>query len=130
MRLPWDEAPSCEHAHYDQCPTPDDNSEAGTRPVCDLPMGDSADGLCNMAGNVWEWVQDEWHPSYSGAPIDGSGWCSTPGCPPEDLGENGHRVIRGGLWNGPEDRLRVTYRTSNLPGAILGNLGGRLVMPR
>jgi len=50
-------------------------------------------GLYDMHGNVWEWVQDEWHDSYEGAPTDGSAW--------ED-GSGASRVIRDGCWfNGP-----------------------------
>ena len=46
-------------------------------------------GLYDVHGNVWEWVQDKWHPSYDGAPSDGSAW--------ED-GVVAFRVFRGGSW--------------------------------
>ena len=45
--------------------------------------------LYDMHGNVWEWVQDEWHDTYDGAPDDGSA------C--ED-GVGAFRVLRGGSW--------------------------------
>ncbi|MGZ5198494.1 MAG: SUMF1/EgtB/PvdO family nonheme iron enzyme [Telluria sp.] len=47
-------------------------------------------GLCDMHGNVWEWVQDVMHDSYEGAPVDGSAW--------EDGGDQNRRVLRGGSW--------------------------------
>ena len=31
-------------------------------------------GLYGMLGNAWEWTADCWHPSYVGAPTDGSAW--------------------------------------------------------
>src|SRR5262252_1849810 len=31
-------------------------------------------GLFDMAGNVWQWVQDCWNADYIGAPTDGSAW--------------------------------------------------------
>ncbi len=40
-------------------------------PVCSKPAGNSAQGLCDLAGNVSEWVADAYGP-YAEAPIDGS----------------------------------------------------------
>jgi formylglycine-generating enzyme required for sulfatase activity len=48
----------------------------------------NAFGLYDMSGNVWEWVADTYHDSYSGAPSDGSAW---------EGGSSG-RVLRGGSW--------------------------------
>ena len=62
--------------------------------------------LCDMHGNVWEWVQDSWHNSYEGAPADGSAWVE---------GKDSSRVLRGGSWiNGP-DWLRSANRLGDNP---------------
>lgn len=45
-------------------------------------------GLYDMHGNVWEWVQDNWHDNYNDAPTDGSSWER----------KNSDRVNRGGGW--------------------------------
>lgn len=38
--------------------------------VCSRPLGNTAQGLCDMAGNAWEWVEYDWHDSYIGAPSE------------------------------------------------------------
>ncbi|MCS0609607.1 SUMF1/EgtB/PvdO family nonheme iron enzyme [Massilia solisilvae] len=60
----------------------------GTTPAGSYPP--NAWGLCDMHGNVWEWVQDVMHDSYEGAPADGSAW--------EAGGDQDRRVLRGGSW--------------------------------
>ena len=59
-------------------------------------------GLRDMHGNVWEWVEDCWHGSYSGAPSDGSAWTSGGDC--------SKRVLRGGAWSSGPETLRSANR--------------------
>jgi formylglycine-generating enzyme required for sulfatase activity len=51
---------------------PCDDGFAQTAPVDALAA--NAFGLKGMIGNVWEWVADCYHPTYAGAPTDGSAW--------------------------------------------------------
>jgi formylglycine-generating enzyme required for sulfatase activity len=62
-------------------------------------------GLYDMAGNVWEWVQDCWHGDYSNAPDDGRAWLEDNG------GDCGGRVVRGGSWGSSAVDLRSAYRS-------------------
>ena len=64
-------------------------------------------GLYNVHGNVWEWVEDCFHDTYSGAPTDGSAW--TTGC------SNNARVLRGGSWSGIPANLRSAFRGRYTP---------------
>ena len=43
-----------------------------TWPACSKPAANIAHGVCDLAGNVWAWVQDGYHGAYTGAPSDGS----------------------------------------------------------
>ena len=60
----------------------------------------NAFGLFDMSGNVWEWVEDSYHESYEGAPVDGSAWTN-----------GGMRVLRGGSWGYDPKFARATARS-------------------
>jgi len=55
-----------------------------------------------MAGNVWEWVEDDWRGDYMGAPTDGTAWVYSP--------RGSDRVFRGGSLTGYADDLRAAFR--------------------
>lgn len=86
-----------------------------TWPVRSKPTGVSAQGVHDLAGNVWEWVQDEYVNSYTGAPADGSAR--------EDTGST--RVKRGGSWNDGAELARAAPRFFGHPGLGDANLGFR-----
>lgn len=104
QRFPWgNEEATCDKAVMDE--GGDGCGRRATWPVCAKPNGNTAQGLCDMAGNVWQWVQDPFHRSYVGAPTDGSAW------------ENGGAIQgendvtkRGGSWRTDGSFLRSAYR--------------------
>ena len=72
------------------------NSRKAPRPVASKKP--NAFGLHDLYGNVWEWVEDCFHASYAGLPLDGSAWttaCTSP-----------QRVLRGGSWSDEASSLR------------------------
>ena len=62
----------------------------------------NAFGLCDMHGNVMEWVEDIYFTSYSGALGDASARVAG--------GESSRRVQRGGSWIDGPRRLRAAAR--------------------
>jgi formylglycine-generating enzyme required for sulfatase activity len=75
-------------------------------------------GLYDMHGNVWEWVQDEWHNGYDGAPTDGSAW---------ESGDGAVRVFRGGSWSNRARNCRSAFRARIDPRDRFDFLGFRLL---
>ncbi len=69
-------------------------------------------GLYDMVGNVWEWVEDCFHPSFEidtsqskvEAPVDGLPWIDN---------ECQERVVRGGSWDYDPQYLRSADRDRN-----------------
>jgi len=72
-----------------------------TWPVCSKPLGNTDQGLCDMAGNAWEFVEDSYHDSYVGAPSDGSAWVD-PKAP--------YVVLCGGSWRNDPVYLQAGTR--------------------
>jgi sulfatase modifying factor 1 len=105
-RYPWgDQEPAGEYLNYCDARCPwgegaDDDGFPGTAPVCQFPRGVSPYGLCDVGGNVWEWV-DAWHTV------------------------EGKRVIRGGAWSHPASDARASLRVGHEPDGALDVLGFR-----
>ena len=115
-KYPWgNENATCERAVISE--GGDGCGRDSTWPVCSKPKGNTTQGLCDMAGNVWEWVQDWYHDSYNGAPTDGSAWERPTGS---------FRVFRGGSWCGVARFVRAADRQYVVPGYRCAYLGLRL----
>jgi iron(II)-dependent oxidoreductase len=96
------------YAWGNQAPTPDRANRGGahccmpddkdgypaTAPVGAFPKGNNPEGISDLTGNVWEWV-DGWYNPYGTQPA-------------EERHE--FRVLRGGAWNSDDQKLRATYR--------------------
>ncbi|MCP4623815.1 MAG: SUMF1/EgtB/PvdO family nonheme iron enzyme [bacterium] len=92
------------------------NSGERTHPVSEKEPNPY--GLYDMHGNVWEWVEDDWHDTYKGAPDDGSAWVDDP--------RTADRVIRGGGWGNGAHFCRSAIRYNREPGGRGYLLGFRL----
>jgi len=97
---PWgDQAPTCALANFGGC-------VGDTSAVGSYPLGASPYGALDMAGNVWEWVNDWWQWDYYTV--------SPPSNPPGPASGN-YKVLRGGSWYEYAPILRVAYRYYGYP---------------
>ncbi len=80
---------------------------AQTAPVGSFRANDF--GLYDVLGNVWEWVQDCWHKTYSGAPSNGDAWTT---------GRCNRRIMRGGSWGNAPWHVRAAHRGKGRTGPL------------
>jgi formylglycine-generating enzyme required for sulfatase activity len=83
------------------------------------PVGGKAGngfGLHDMAGNVWEWVNDWYSSSY---------YASSPAQNPPGPSSGAFRVFRGGCWNRDTSDLRASSRYGIWPDLNLSYIGCR-----
>jgi formylglycine-generating enzyme required for sulfatase activity/predicted Ser/Thr protein kinase len=72
--------------------------------VSTAPVGSfraNAFGVNDLLGNVFEWVEDCWHPDYNGAPGDGSARLD---------GDCQEHELRGGSWFSSPRFVNAAYR--------------------
>jgi formylglycine-generating enzyme required for sulfatase activity len=84
-----------------------DDGYAFTSPVGNYPQGVSPYGALDMAGNVWEWVNDWYDPNY----YQQQTFWSNPAGPSVKSG----RVLRGGSWADSANVTRSSFRLAYYP---------------
>jgi formylglycine-generating enzyme required for sulfatase activity len=85
-------------------------------PVCQKPT--NAWGLCDMLGNVDQWVADWYDATYYGV---------SPSNNPPGPASGTYRLSRGGGWDGLPRELRSSSRHLETPLAAAADLGFRCV---
>lgn len=100
-KYPWgNESPTAERANLDW-------QAGGLLPVDALPAGDSAFGVRQMIGNVWEWTATDF------APFDGFALGPYKEYSAPWFGD--HKVLRGGCWATRSRLIRNGYRNFYKP---------------
>lgn len=113
---PWgDTDPTCDDAVF----SGDGCWPSAPSGACSEPAGNDTWGVCDLAGNVSEWVEDDWHYyDYTGAPTNGSAWVDSP--------RLSFRVVRGGSFgNLYAVALRGSARSGGYPSYHYNGLGAR-----
>jgi formylglycine-generating enzyme required for sulfatase activity/WD40 repeat protein len=109
----WGDEIGYQNANCNGCGSQWDNR--GTSPVGSFKP--NAFGLYDMAGNVWQWVQDCYQNNYNEAPTDGSAL---------SISDCSNRVVRGGSWLDLPEYLRSPLRLSYSIHFSNPNIGFRL----
>ena len=110
---PWGNSIGKNKANCDGCGSQWDSKQ--TSPVGSFAANPF--GLYDMNGNVWQWMEDCYVDSYTGASVDGS---ARQGC-----GADASRVLRGGSWDFTPQGLRSAYRLDFSPVARFSFVGFR-----
>lgn len=107
QRYPWgDEDAADTLAHYD--------SVKGPKSVCSYEG--NGFGLCDMAGNVWEWTADLYDRHY---------YRDGPSVNPTGAVSGSYRVLRGGSWADVPKFLTCSHRSYSRPQERSPNIGIR-----
>jgi formylglycine-generating enzyme required for sulfatase activity len=91
------------------------NSGSRSHTSCSTPLPANAFGLCDMSGNVAEWLNDWYVPTTSADVTD-----------PVGAVTGSARVVRGGIWSQDEITARLGFRDNAAPASRDGGIGLRL----
>lgn len=112
---PWgNQAPNKELANYDN------SLDGSTSKVGQYPNGKSFYGAYDMAGNVFEWVNDWYGDTY---------YASSPSTNPPGPDSGYLRGVRGGSWDNSNYFIRSATRSGARPDAWVPNIGFRCALP-
>jgi formylglycine-generating enzyme required for sulfatase activity len=117
---PWgDGDPSCTLANSFNNPG-GSTCTGDTSAVGSYPDGNSAFGVADLAGNVWEWVSDWYSETY---------YSESPAMNPMGPDGSTNKVLRGGGWGGTWPHLLTASRTFDPDFNSSNDVGFRCAMP-
>lgn len=103
---PWgDSTPDCTQANFARGISAD-FCIGDTSPVGSYPTGASPYGVMDMAGNVWEWVNDRYSADY---------YSTSPANNPLGPATGTNRIMRGGSWSLKDSYMRAALREGYNP---------------
>lgn len=106
---PWGSEIDDTYANYNQ-------NVGDTTAVGSYGSGKSFYGAYDMAGNLWEWVNDWYASAY---------YANSPTSNPLGPESGSSRVLRGGSWGNINNILRVANRNSSTPDGTYNLIGFR-----
>jgi formylglycine-generating enzyme required for sulfatase activity len=110
-KYPWgNQELDPEHANYEE--TKLDHPS----PVGLFPRGMTPEGIHDLVGNVWEWVEDWYDEKY---------YAKSPSVNPTGPASGQQRVVRGGSWDYESRFLRSSLRNWYVPVNWYGDVGFR-----
>jgi formylglycine-generating enzyme required for sulfatase activity len=104
---PWGDGLDASYANFDQ---------NDTSPVGSYPKGQSVYGVYDLAGNVWEWVNDWYAADY---------YQASPAANPTGPDTGEFHVLKGGSWYFSDLGLRSAYRSAAAPDYTRPTIGFR-----
>jgi formylglycine-generating enzyme required for sulfatase activity len=111
-RYPWGNSPpNCDLANFVDC-------GRGVYYVYNYDAGATPGGIYQMAGNVWEWCQDYYSPTY---------YSQSPYQNPQGATSGLYRVMRGGSFKSPASEIRSANRFFENPSDDDYDIGFRIV---
>ena len=112
---PWgNESPDCSRINHGE----GNSCVGGTSAVGSYPTGSSPYGALDMAGNVWEWVEDWYENDY---------YTRSPNLNPTGPNSGAMKVLRGGSWFDLPVFARTAFRGFANPAATNDKVGFRCV---
>jgi formylglycine-generating enzyme len=115
MKYPWGNEIDPSRCNY--LSEPSSKKERGTRPTG--TYSPNAFGLCDVAGNVWEWVADWYGAEYYG---------ESEAIDPHGPSRGSLHIVRGGSWVTEDvSMLRCAYRHAVPPDTFAYSVGFRIV---